>query len=145
MTIDIKTVGTLGISFSRGLDQTWLNILRRDDGYTLEFYQNVEDEDSDEDDEIIDASFTIPYEQGEEILRQVFAQGRLEDWKAQYGGSDGVRTDLNWTIDVDDLNDADLLMVSGNGALPPEGLMNAVIEAVRAGEPRFAACFCEFR
>ena len=80
MTIDIKTVGTLGISFSRGLDQTWLNILRRDDGYTLEFYQNVEDEDSDEDDEIIDASFTIHYEQGEEILRQVFAQGRLEDW-----------------------------------------------------------------
>ena len=56
-----------------------------------------------------------------------------------------MRTDLNWTIDVDDLNDADLLMVSGNGALPPEGLMNAVIEAVRAGEPRFAACFCEFR
>ena len=146
MSIDIKEIGTLGISFSRGLDQTWLNLIRKDEGYTLEFYQNVEDEDSDEDDEIIDISSVIPFAQGEEILLQVFEKGRLETWKSQYTASDdGQKTDLNWTIDIDDRKNADLMMISGNGMLPPDGMMSGVIDAVRAAEPRFSACFRDFR
>ncbi len=146
MAIDIKEIGTLGISFSRGLDQTWLNLLRRDEGYTVEFYQNVEDEDSDEEDEIIDTSFAISLEQGEKILQEIFEKGRLDVWKGQYTASDnGQKTDLNWTIDIDDRKDADLMMVSGNGMLPPDGMMSCVIEAVRAAEQRFAACFRDFR
>ena len=146
MAIDITNIGTLGVSFSRGLDQTWLNLIRKADSFSVEFYQNVEDMDSDEDDEIFDESATIPPELGERILRDIFDKAQLESWQAQYTGKDdGPATDLNWTIDVDDTADADLLMVSGNGKLPPEGRMSAVMEAVRAAEDRFGRCFPEFR
>ena len=146
MPIDIKKVGTLGVSFSRGLDQTWFNLILKDDGYCAEFYQNVEDEDSDEDDEIFDEKTMISFARGEEVLRGVFEAAGLENWKTQYsGGDEGPATDLNWTIDVDDPADADLLMVSGNGKLPPEERMEAVIAAIRTAEDRFARCFKEFR
>ena len=48
-------------------------------------------------------------------------------------------------IDVDDLADRDLLLLSGNRKLPPDGRMRAVIAAVRLGEDRFMRCFPDFR
>ena len=66
--MDVKTIGAFGISFSRGLDQTWFNLNRVGSGFTIDFYQFVEDEDSDEDDEVIDVRLEIPEDLGEKIL-----------------------------------------------------------------------------
>ena len=38
-----------------------------------------------------------------------------------------------------------MLLISGNGKLPPPELMNSVLAAVRLGEDRFARCFRQFR
>ena len=144
--MDVKTIGAFGISFSRGLDQTWFNLNRVGNGFAIDFYQFVEDEDSDEDDEVIDVRLEIPEELGEKILAEAFEKGRLEEWDLQYTDkADAVPTDLNWTIDVDDNDGADMLLISGNGKLPPPELMNSVLAAVRLGEDRFARCFRQFR
>lgn len=144
--MDVKTIGAFGISFSRGLDQTWFNLNRVGSSFTIDFYQFVEDEDSDEDDEVIDVRLEIPEELGEKILAEAFEKGRLEEWDLQYTDkADAVPTDLNWTIDVDDNDGADMLLISGNGKLPPPELMNSVLAAVRLGEDRFARCFRQFR
>ena len=146
MAIDIKQIGTFGISFSKGLDQTWFNLWRKDYGYSMDLYQSVVDEESDEDDEIINTVKKISFEQGEGILRQVFENGRLEEWKTRYTEADeGPTTELNWTIDVDDTADADMLLISGNWKLPPNGWMAEVLRAVRTGEENFAKCFKELR
>ncbi|MBR3544564.1 MAG: hypothetical protein IKN76_00735 [Oscillospiraceae bacterium] len=143
--MDVKTIGAFGISFSRGLDQTWFNLNRVGSGFTIDFYQFVEDEDSDEDDEVIDVRLEIPEELDEKILAEAFEKGRLEEWDLQYTDkADAVPTDLNWTIDVDDNDGADMLLISGNGKLPPPELMNSVLAAVRLGEDRFARCFRQF-
>lgn len=144
--MDVKTIGAFGISFSRGLDQTWFNLNRVGNSFTIDFYQFVEDEDSDEDDEVIDVRLEIPEDLGEKILAEAFEKGRLEEWDLQYTDkADAVPTDLNWTIDVDDNDGADMLLISGNGKLPPPELMNSVLAAVRLGEDRFARCFRQFR
>ena len=144
--MDVKTIGAFGISFSRGLDQTWFNLNRVGSGFTIDFYQFVEDEDSDEDDEIISVNEKISIELGEEIIARAFADGKLDEWKAQYGTADeGPATDLNWTIDVDDNAGADLLLLSGNRKLPPNDWMTAVVQAIRLGEDRFMRCVREFR
>ncbi len=146
MAIDIKQIGTFGISFSKGLDQTWFNLWRKDYGYSMDLYQSVVDEESEEDDEVINTVKRISFEQGEDILRQVFENGRLEEWKTRYTESDeGPTTELNWTIDVDDTADADMLLISGNWKLPPNGWMAEVLRAVRTGEENFAKCFKELQ
>ncbi len=146
MAVDITRIGTFGISFSKDFDQTWFNLLRKDEGYIIEFFQNVEDEDSDEDDELINESIPVSFAQGEEILRRVFEDGHLEQWQAQYSEKDeGPATDLTWTIDVDDTEDQDMIFISGNKKLPSEGWMEAVLAAARLGEDRFMRCFKQFR
>ena len=35
--MDVKTIGAFGISFSRGLDQTWFNLNRVGSGFTIDF------------------------------------------------------------------------------------------------------------
>ena len=146
MAIDAKNIGAFGVSFSRGMDQTWVNMWRKDDGFLVEFFQNFEDMDSDEDDEIISENGKISIELGEEIIARAFSDAQLDQWQAQYGASDeGVATDLNWTIDVDDNAGADLLLLSGNRKLPPNDWMAAVVQAVRLGEDRFMRCVREFR
>ena len=144
MALDIKSIGTFGISFSKGLDQTWFNLWRKDFGYSMDLYQNVEDETSDEEDEIIQTIKKITFEEGEAILTKIFEQGHLEEWKDRYAASDeGDDTDLNWTIDVDDIENNDILLLSGNWKLPPNGWMTEVIKAIRT-EKDFAKCFKEF-
>lgn len=144
--MDVKNIGAFGVSFSRGLDQTWFNLNRKGPGFTIDFYQFVEDEDSDEEDEIIDETTEISNELGEQIIARAFEQGRLEEWDLQFTDKpDAVPTDLNWTIDIDDNDGADMFLFSGNGKLPALELMNGVLEAVRLGEDRFARCFRQFR
>ncbi len=146
MAIDITTIGTFGISFSKGLDQTWFNLWRKDWGYSMDLYQAVDDEDSDEDDDIIQTVKKITLEQGEIILREVFEKGHLEEWKTRYTAEDnGPATELNWTIDVDDTADQDLMLISGNWKMPPCGWMDAVLAAIRTGEPEFGKCFKDLR
>lgn len=146
MAIDIQTIGAFGVSFSRGMDQTWVNMWRKDDGFLVEFFQNFEDLDSDEDDEIITVNEKISFELGDEVIHRAFADGHLEEWQPQYRDSDdGTASDLNWTIDVDDNAGADLLLLSGNRRLPPNDWMTAVVQAVRLGEARFMKCVREFR
>ena len=146
MAIDLQTIGAFGVSFSRGMDQTWVNMWRKDDGFLVEFFQNFEDLDSDEDDEIISVNEKISFELGDEVIHRAFADGHLEEWQPQYRDSDdGTASDLNWTIDVDDNAGADLLLLSGNRKLPPNDWMTAVVQAVRLGETRFMKCVREFR
>ncbi len=146
MAIDVKNVGAFGVSFSRGMDQSWINMWRKEDGFLIEFFQNFEDMDSDEDDEIISVNEKIGIELGEEIVARACADGQLDLWQAQYGAADeGQATDLNWTIDVDDNAGADLLLLSGNRKLPPNDWMTAVVQALRLGEDRFMRCVREFR
>ncbi len=145
MAIDVNNIGAFGVSFSRGMDQSWVNMWRKDDGFLVEFFQNFEDMDSDEDDEIISENGKISIELGEEIIARAFSDAQLEQWQAQYGAAgEGAATDLNWTIDVDDNAGADLLLLSGNRKLPPNDWMAAVVQAVRLGEDRFMRCVREF-
>lgn len=146
MTIDVKNIGAFGVSFSRGMDQTWVNMYRREQGFLVEFFQNFEDRESDEDDEIFDEDTTIPFALGEQVIAAAFENAHLKAWKSQYtDADDGPVSDLNWTIDVDDNSDADLLLLSGNRKLPPNDAMTAVIEAVRLCENRFMRCVKEWK
>lgn len=145
MSIDIKQIGIFGLSFSRGFDQTWLNLWRKEDGYSLDFYQDVEGDDE-ADDDSIDSAVKISFEEGEDLLRRVFEEGRIEEWAAAYSaGDEGMDTDLNWTLDIDDLQENDLLFSSGNGKLPPREMIMSALTALRAYEPRFAMCFKALR
>ena len=90
------------MSFSKGLDQTWFNLWLKEDGYSMDLYQDVVDD-------------------------------------------EGPDTELSWTVDIDDENEWDMLFVSGNGKFPAGGLMDKVIEAIRAKEPTFAKCLADFR
>lgn len=141
--MDVKTIGIFGLSFSRGFDQTWFNVWRKDDGYSLDFFQDVETDDGD--DEPIDTATKVSFEQGEALLERIFAEGRVEEWASIYSsGDEGMDTDLAWTLDVDGLDEEDILFSSGNGKLPPREMTMGVITAIQSAEPRFAACFEEF-
>ena len=144
MSVDIKQIGTFGVSFSRGFDQTWFNLWHKEDGYSMDLYQDVEYDDGD--DEPIESMVMITFEQGEDLLRRAFDEGRIEEWADTYGADDeGMVTDLSWTLDVDDLQEDDILFSSGNGKLPPRELTMGLLAAIRAYEPRFAMCFEELR
>ena len=148
MATDIKDIGIFGISFSRDLDQTWVNLWTKDNGYSFDFYQMIIDDDDDDDEEyeFVDEATMISLDEGQALLKQIFAEAKLDDWQRQYdSGTDGAETDLTWTIDVDDTNEADIFMISGNKKLPPDGMMEAVIKVIRTREPRFLRCFRELR
>ena len=140
MNVDIKQIGIFGLSFSKGFDQTWLNLWRKDDGYSLDFYQNVETDD--EDDDVVDSKVMISTEAGEDLLCRVLEDGKVEQWADTYTSENGeAGYSFSWTIDIDDLEENDLLFSSGNGVIPQKALFMAVLEAVRAYEPRFAMGF----
>ena len=144
MSVDIRQIGIFGFSFSRGFDQTWFNLWLKEDGYSMDLYQDVETDDGDDDP--IESAVMITFEQGEDLLRRAFAEGRIEEWKEAYMPDDeGVDTDLSWTLDVDDPQENDLAFSSGNGKLPPRDMLMGVLDAIRAYEPRFALCFEELR
>ena len=144
MSVDIRQIGIFGFSFSRGFDQTWFNLWLKEDGYSMDLYQDVETDDGDDDP--IESAVMITFEQGEDLLRRAFAEGRIEEWKEVYTPDDeGVDTDLSWTLDVDDPQENDLAFSSGNGKLPPRDMLMGVLDAIRAYEPRFALCFEELR
>jgi len=144
MSVDIKQIGIFGFSFSRGFDQTWFNLWLKEDGYSMDLYQDVETDDGDDDP--IESVEKITFEQGEDLLRRAFADGRIDEWKEAYKpGDEGVDTDLSWTLDVDDPQENDLAFSSGNGKLPPRDMLMGVLNAIRAYEPRFALCFEELR
>ena len=146
MTINAKDVGAFGVSFSRGMDQTWVNMYRREQGFLVEFFQNFEDRESDEDDEIIDEDAMISFKLGEKVISAAFENAHLEAWQSQYTANDeGPDSELFWTIDVDDNADADLLLLSGNRKLPPNDWMTPVIEAIRLCEDRFMRCVKEWK
>lgn len=141
MAIDIKQIGEFGVSFSKALDQTWFFMKKVDTGYSMSLYQLVDDG-SDRENDLVDKTTIISFEQGEAILRQVFENACLEQWKKRYTqDDDGPTTELNWTIDVDDLDCKDMLMVSGNWKFPPNGWMTEVLRALRTGEAEFGKCF----
>ena len=144
MSVDIRQIGIFGFSFSRGFDQTWFNLWLKEDGYSMDLYQDVETDDGDDDP--IESAVMITFEQGEDLLRRAFAEGRIEEWKEAYTADDeGVDTDLSWTLDVDDPQENDLAFSSGNGKLPPRDMLMVELDAIRAYEPRFAMCFEELR
>ena len=144
MAVDIEDIGTLGLSFSKGFDQTWFNLWRKEDCFSADFYQDVESDDDDVDDDPIETSSKIPLEEGEALLKRILDEGRVDEWKQAYTDSDeGMDTDLSWTLDIDDLQDGDLFFSSGNGKLPPRDLTMGILGAIRTVEPRFAACFAD--
>ena len=72
MAIDVKNIGAFGVSFSRGMDQAWVNMWRKEEGFLVEFFQNFEDLDSDEEDEILNENNIIGLELGEKIIADAF-------------------------------------------------------------------------
>ena len=140
MAIDVKNIGMFGVSFSRAMEQTWLVLERREQDFRVAFFQNFDTED-DQDDGVFNEYSSVSHELGEQVIAAAFNNAHLENWKIQYnGGDDGLPSDLNWTIDVDDNSGADLLLLSGNWTLPPNELMTPVIEAIRLCEDRFMRC-----
>ena len=145
MDLDIKQIGIFGLSFSRDLDQAWVNLWRKADGYSIDFFQDA-DSDVDEDDDFIQSETMISFDAGEELLRRAFADGRIAEWKQTYSSAEeGADTNTSWTLDIDDLDEKDLFLSSGNGKLPPSDMIMGVLEAFRVHEPRFAMCFKELR
>lgn len=145
MDLDIKQIGIFGLSFSRGLDQSWVNLWRKEEGYSIDFFQDA-DSDVDEDDDFIQSETMISFEEGEEVLRRVFEDGRISEWKQSYTSADeGIETNISWTLDIDDLEEKDLFLSSGNGKLPPRDMIMGALEAFRVHEPHFAMCFKELR
>lgn len=143
MNTDIKQIGIFGLSFSRDLDQTWFNLWRKEDGYSMDFFQLVE---IDDEFDPIETATKISFEQGEELLTRIYEDGKVEEWKATYGDDDeGMDTEFNWTLDIDDLEENDMLFSSGNGKLPPRELIMTVIKIIQEYEPQFCACFEEFK
>ena len=143
MNIDVREIGTFGISFSRGFDQTWFNVWRKEDGFSVDFYQDVEGGEDDDDDPI-EVMSKVSIEEGEALLRRSVDAGKVDEWSESYSSSDeGMDVDLSWTLDIDDLNDGDLFFSSGNGKLPPRELTLGVLDGIRSSEPRFAMCFAE--
>ena len=141
MGIDIKEIAVFGLSFSEGFDQTWFNLWRKEDGYSMDLYQFVDD-----DDEPVETATKITFEQGEELLRRAFEEGRIEEWAPAYtAADDGMATELAWTLDVDGPDDADILFSSGNGKLPPREMTMGLLSVIRSYEPNFARCFEELR
>ena len=141
MTIDVKNIGEFGVSFSKDLDQTWFFMKKLPYGYAIQRYELIED-DSDEGISSVDTTQKVPFEQGEAILRQVFEDACLEQWKQRYTQDDeGPAVELNWTIDVDDLDGNDIMMISGNWKFPAEGWMEKILQILRTAEPEFGKCF----
>lgn len=144
--MDIKQIGTFGLSFSRGFDQTWFNLWRKENGYSMDLYQDVEAEDDGDDDDPIETAVMISTEQGEQLLQRILDEGRVEEWAETYSAdSEGMDSDLSWTLDIDDLNDQDMFFSSGNAKLPPREMIMGALTAIRSCEPRFAMCFKALR
>ena len=140
--MDINNIGTFGISFSRDLDQSWLNLWRKDYGYSLDFYENVEGTNTEDDADVTEMK--ISFEEGEKLLSDIFERGKLESWQTQYKKEDeGLETSLNWTIDVDDLNDEQIFMISGNWKMPAE--MMEVLKVIRTHVEHYGKCFEDLR
>ncbi len=145
MAIDIKKIGEFGVSFSKELDQTWFFMKKFDYGYEKTLYVLVEGF-GDADKDYINRTNRISFAQGENILRKVFEEACLEQWEKRYTkDDDGPESELNWTIDVDDLDGNDIMMISGNWKLPPNCWMAEVLQAVRTEEPEFGKCFMDLR
>ena len=141
MSINIKEIAVFGLSFSKGFDQVWFNLWRKDDGYSADFYQFTDD-----DDEPVESATKITFEQGEELLRRALEEGRIEEWAPAYAeADDGMATELAWTLDIDGPDDADIFFSSGNGKLPPREMTMGVLNAIRSYEPNFALCFEELQ
>jgi hypothetical protein len=146
MNIDVRNIGIFGLSFSRGFDQTWFNLWRKEDGYSMDLFQNVESDDEDDDEEIIDTKVMISFEEGERILQSILDDGHVGKWAGNYNDvRDAEDSELTWTLDIDDLDEEDLFFSSGNGKMPQREWMMGVLDAIRTGEPGFGLCFKELR
>ena len=139
MELDAARIGVFGINLRSDFDQTWLTFWRKEDGFTLDWFAMIGDEDP------IQEEPTISTEEGERAIAQAIAAAGIGEWEPLYDASAEEAFDgLIWTLDIDDLAQEDVMFVSGNGGVPSKAQFMAMIEAVRLAVPEFAAgmeCF----
>ena len=133
MELDATKIGVFGINLRSDFDQTWLTFWRKDDGFTLDWFAMIGDEDP------IQEEPKISTEDGERAIAQAIAQAGIGEWESLYDASASETIDgLIWTLDIDDLAQEDTMFVSGNSGVPSKAQFMAIIEAARLVVPEFA-------
>ena len=139
MELDATKIGVFGINLRSDFDQTWLTFWRKEDGFALDWFAMIGDEDP------VQEEPKISTEDGERAIAQAIAAAGIGEWEALYDASAAESIDgLIWTLDIDDLAQEDVMFVSGNSGVPSKAQFMALIEAARLVVPTFACgmeCF----
>ena len=133
MDLDASKIGVLGINLRSGFDQTWLTFWRKEDRFELDLFAMIGDEDP------VQENPSIPIEEGERAIAQAIEQGGIEGWAAIYDAASAEAVPgMIWTLDIDDLEQNDVMFVSGNEGVPSKAQFMALIDAARLVVPAFA-------
>jgi len=133
MELDVTKIGVFGINLRCDFDQTWLTFWRKEDGFVLDWFAMIGDEDP------IQEEPAISTEDGERAITQAIEAAGIGAWEPLYDASAAETIDgLVWTLDIDDLAQEDMMFVSGNAGVPSKDQFMAMIEAVRLVVPTFA-------
>ena len=133
MELDATKIGVFGINLRSDFDQTWLTFWRKEDCFELDLFAMIGDEDP------VQETPSISIEDGERAIAQAIEQGGICEWEAVYDAAAAETIDgMIWTLDIDDLEQNDIMFVSGNEGVPSKAQFMALIEAARLVVPNFA-------
>ena len=133
MELDATKIGVFGINLRSDFDQTWLTFWRNDEGFKLDWFAMIGDEDP------IQEEPQISTEDGERAIAQAIECAGIAEWEAVYDASAAEAIEnLVWTLDIDDLAQEDVMFVSGNAGVPSCAQFEALIAAMRLVVPTFA-------
>ena len=133
MELDATKIGVFGINLRSDFDQTWLTFWRKEDCFELDLFAMIGDEDP------VQETSSISIEDGEHAIAQAIEQGGIGEWQTLYDVSAAETIDgMIWTLDIDDLEQSDIMFVSGNEGVPSKAQFMALIEAARLVVPNFA-------
>ena len=133
MELDASKIGVFGINLRSGFDQTWLTFWRKEGFFELDLFAMIGDEDP------VQENPSISIEDGERAIAQAIEQGAVGTWEAGYDAEAAETVPgMIWTLDIDDLEQNDIMFVSGNEGVPSKAQFMALIEAARLVVPNFA-------
>ena len=133
MELDATRIGVFGINLRSGFDQTWLTFWRKENRFELDLFAMIGDEDP------VQENPSISIEDGERAIAQAIEQGGIGEWEAVYDAAAAETIPgMIWTLDIDDLEQNDVMFVSGNEGVPSKAQFMALIEAARLVVPNFA-------
>ena len=133
MELEATRIGVFGINLRSGFDQTWLTFWRKENRFELDLFAMIGDEDP------VQENPSISIEDGERAIAQAIEQGGIGEWEAVYDAAAAETVPgMIWTLDIDDLEQNDVMFVSGNEGVPSKAQFMALIEAARLVVPNFA-------